>query len=323
MESRPKGRKAGRVVRHVLKDGTQKEYTYSRYRPKPKPTEAGDNLGSVIAAFQRSPEWCRLADETRRHYIHYLRPLDHARQARIHDVRRRELLAIRDAIAASRGDGAATGFVRAASALLAWARDRGWIEYNPLQGGARGLAHGHLPAWTKEEAATAIDRLPEHLRRVVVLALHTGQRRGDLCAMTWAAYKGSAIKVVQEKTKEPVTIPCHPALKAELDAWAAGRSAVTILTDARGKPWKANFLSQHLPRALAVIGLRSGLNVHGLRKLAAANLAEAGCSMKEIAAITGHRSLSMIELYTRSADQERLASAAIARLSERKYKREN
>jgi hypothetical protein len=30
--------------------------------------------------------------------------------------------------------------------------------------------------------------------------------------------------------------------------------------------------------------------------------------------ITGHRTLSMVELYTRSADQERLATAAVHRL---------
>jgi integrase len=60
--------------------------------------------------------------------------------------------------------------------------------------------------------------------------------------------------------------------------------------------------------------LPPNLNIHGLRKLAASNLAEAGCSTKEIAAITGHETLAMIELYTKSADQKRLATAAIHRL---------
>jgi integrase len=69
------------------------------------------------------------------------------------------------------------------------------------------------------------------------------------------------------------------------------------------------------------IGLSNDLNVHGLRKLAAAKLADAGCSRHEIAAITGHQSLSMVQLYTKTADQERLATAAILRLSERKDKR--
>jgi hypothetical protein len=39
-----------------------------------------------------------------------------------------------------------------------------------------------------------------------------------------------------------------------------------------------------------------------------------------IAAITGHLNLSMVQGYTRSADQERLARAAIARLEDRRKK---
>jgi integrase len=60
--------------------------------------------------------------------------------------------------------------------------------------------------------------------------------------------------------------------------------------------------------------MRDGLNVHGLRKLAATALAEAGCTPHEIAAVTGHKSLAMVELYTRSAARERLALTAIGRL---------
>ena len=50
---------------------------------------------------------------------------------------------------------------------------------------------------------------------------------------------------------------------------------------------------------------------HGLRKAAARRLAEAGCTMHEIAAITGHASLSEVQRYTRAADQARLARAAM------------
>jgi hypothetical protein len=52
-----------------------------------------------------------------------------------------------------------------------------------------------------------------------------------------------------------------------------------------------------------------------LRKAAARRLAEAGCSSKEIAAITGHTTLKEIERYTRAAEQRKLAVAAMARLT--------
>jgi len=53
---------------------------------------------------------------------------------------------------------------------------------------------------------------------------------------------------------------------------------------------------------------------HGLRKAALRRLAEHGGTTKEIAAVSGHRSLSEIERYTARADQARLAQSAVAKL---------
>jgi integrase len=54
---------------------------------------------------------------------------------------------------------------------------------------------------------------------------------------------------------------------------------------------------------------------HGLRKAAARRLAEAGASALQIAAITGHQTLAEVSRYTASAEQERLAEDAMAKLS--------
>lgn len=310
-------RKAEKTVRHTLADGTVKVYRYDRRASKATP-RAPDSTAELIAAYQRSPEWRGLAASTQTGYTIYLRPLSALGHLRAAQWTRREILTLRDAIAASRGNGAATGFISAASALFTWAVDREWIEHTPVTR-IKALPGGHLRAWTRDEAETAEAQLPAHLARVVILARYTGQRRGDLCTMGWSAYDGATIRVVQQKTGAPLVLPVHPLLKLHLDAWP--RIAATILTDARGRPWRPGDMSHAMPIALLRIGLSNDMNVHGLRKLAATELADAGCSVHEIAAITGHQSLSMVQLYTRSADQERLASAAIVRLSERKDKR--
>lgn len=266
----------------------------------------------LIAAYQRSPEWLALAKSTQTVYALYLRPLFRVGHVPVHEWSRREILDLRDGIRRASGNGAATAFVRASSALFTWAVDREWIEHSPVTK-IKSLPLGHLRAWTREEAAAAETGLPTHLARVVVLARYTGQRRGDLCTMGWSAYDGATIRLVQQKTRAPLVLAVHPTLKASLDAWP--RVASTILTNARDRPWKPDDLSHSMHKALLRIGLSDDLNVHGLRKLAAAELADAGCSVHEIAAITGHRSLSMVQLYTKSADQERLASAAIVRLA--------
>lgn len=314
IKSRPK---AGRTVRHTLKDGTVKVYRYERHQRR-QIARAADSTGTLITAYQRSPEWNALASETQRIYALYLRPLSRVGDQPAAKWSRRDILTLRDAIASRGRTGAANTFVRVVSALFRWAVDREWIEHSPVVR-IKALAGGHLTAWTREEADAAEQRLPSHLACVVVLGRYTGLRRSDLCALGWSAYDGTSIRLVQQKTRRPLVVPVHPVLKTHLDRWP--RLASTILTNSLDRPWTPAAMTLAMRTALERLGLGAGLNVHGLRKLAATSLAEAGCSAHEIAAVTGHRSLSMVQLYTRSADQERLASAAIVRLSEFDYKR--
>lgn len=277
---------------------------------------SGQTLAEVVRAWQRSVEWDQLRPGTQTNYTVYLAPLHSAlKLVRITGIKRAHLLAIRDDIAADRGHGAAINFCRVASAFFSWALDRELIDASPATKLTAKLQRGHLPAWRDDQAQRAMRDLPESYRRVVVLAYYTGQRRGDLCAIRWSDYDGSIIRLTQSKTGEPLEIPVVPALQDELEAWRADRSTLTIL-DFLGKPWRASFLSTRLPDQLEKLGLPR-LNVHGLRRLTAIRLAEAGCTVHEIAAITGHRTLSMVQEYTRGVRQRNLADAAIVRLGKK------
>ena len=220
--------KADRTVRHTLSDGTVKVYRYPRNGGKAQ-EPASDNTAALIAAYQRSPEWRALADTTKTIYTIYLRPLYNLGYLPATAWTRRDILTLRDAIASNprRGNGAATGFIRAASALFTWAVEREWIDHTPMMQ-IKPLERGHLRAWTREQAEAAEGGLPGHLARVVILARYTAQRRGDLCAMGWSAYDGTSIRLVQQKTGEGLVLPVPHALKVHLDAWP--RVAATILT---------------------------------------------------------------------------------------------
>lgn len=308
------------TVKRKLADGTFREYRYNRAR---KPAQAADTIGALITAYRSSPEWTGLKPLTRRNYTTYLKVIEANRpllDCRLADLKRRQVLALRDVVASGRGPAAANVFMRVTSTLLSWAVDREWIEVNPIARAKR-LPGGHLRAWTAEEYDRAIARLPEHLRRAVVLARHTGQRRGDLIAMQWSAYDGAHVVVQQQKgrkgtTLPPLRIPASAALRRELNAWRRNApSSAYILTTDRGRKWCDTYLSRLIGEEVAKIDSEmAGLNIHGLRKLAAASLAEAGCSTHEIAAITGHRTLAMVELYTASARQRQLADAAVQRM---------
>lgn len=307
-KSKPK--RKPKVVKKRLADGSIKVYEYDRSPARPAVPREADTVAMLIQHYQGSPAWNGLAEATQDRYVRYLRPLMKIGHYKIAALSRRELITIRDAFAADR-PAAANAFIRAASALYAWGIENDWAEVNPAMR-IKPIPGGHFPAWTSDAATRALDEMPEHLRRLVLLALFTGQRRADLCRLAWSNYDGARIRLTQGKTGTALVIPVHPVLKAAMDGWE--RRATTVLVNARGWPWKPESASKGMKEAVDRLGFPPTWNIHGLRKLAAANLAEAGCSAMEIAAITGHKTLGMVSFYTQSADQERMATAAIIRL---------
>ena len=303
--------KAARVVRRTLADGSVKTYSYPAYKPRNRHTP--DSLDALIRAYRRSPAWSALSERTREHYSIYMRPLEEIGQVDVKAIGRREIVELRDALAMANGTGAANGFISTASVLFGWAVDQGWIVHSPVHRVKR-LPGGHLPAWSSEQADVALSSLPEHMRRIVILGLYTGQRRGDLAALEWSAYDGAALRITQQKTGTRIVLAVHGDLKAELDAWRPADASGPILINGRGKPWTANGMSVMMSRWLREKGLPAGLNVHGMRKLFAAGMADAGATTHEIAANTGHKTLSMVQLYTATVDQQNLSKRAVSRI---------
>lgn len=314
MPSLRKSELAPRIVRKTLADGTVKEYRYARRAVKRELPEP-NTVGALVMAFKSSPEWKAYAPQTQARHTIYLRPWEDDRLYRVpvSAIGRKQIMALRDAIATTRGNGAGTGFGRVAAALFGWAVDRGWIDYSPVHR-IRALPGGTLPAWTEAQIGHALDKLAEPFRRVVVLALHTGQRRGDLCAMRWTQIAGSTVRLTQGKTGVELAIPIGAELAVELATWRQDTPGAHVLKQPQGLPWNDNHMSRAMAKALQEIGLPKRLNVHGLRKAAARRLAEAGCTVHQIAAITGHKTLSMVAHYTASVDQEKMAKAAVVRL---------
>lgn len=299
-------------VRRVLADGTVREYIYVRKPPRRRGVPyTPDAVARIIDMWQRSPEWRGLADNSIKRYLYGLRWLDEYRHTPIGEIRRRDMLAVRDAIASSSGNGAANAFIGSVSALMAFAVERGHVEANPLAR-VRRLTMGSWDRWPEEAIEFAFANLPAPMVRAVKLGLYTGQRSGDCVRMCWSDFDGEGFTVRQQKTGTSLWVACHDDLKADLPGWP--RTAVTILTDTRGRPWDVKTFQTRIYREINKHVELHGLQFHGLRKSAAARLAEAGCTDHEIAAITGHKSLSMVGLYTKDANQRTLARAAIAKL---------
>lgn len=198
--------------------------------------------------------------------------------------------------------------------ILSWMREGGLTTYRPpdriepLYAGDRSDI-----VWEDIEIAAFIGKASAPMIEAMVIAADTGQRQGDLLAVTWSAYDGRAIRLRQSKTGAGVIIPVTTRLKNILDRKQRGR-ALTILTDSKGRPWNADAFRKAWRAATAAAGVK-GKTFHDLRGTAVTRLAEAGCSPAEIATITGHSMKdigAMLDRYMKRTGK--LAFAAIAKL---------
>ena len=269
------------------------------------------SLGWVIEKFLASPLYNKRAETTKQNYR---RVLDQLRQSYgtglLRDLEPRHVRKIRNEIAAG-STTAADLAMSLISALWEFGIEQLGLELDatPTHGIRRvhKVAHEHEP-WPPELIERFLREARPSLRLAVMLALYTGQRRSDLVKMKWSQFDGECIEVRRQKTGALLSIPCHKALRTELEI--VPRVAETILIGERGRPLVAKSLGALVRQALREMGV-SGYAIHGLRKNAAVALADAGCEVFEIAAITGHLSLEMVQHYAKRRDQRRHARSAI------------
>jgi integrase len=181
------------------------------------------------------------------------------------------------------------------------------IKLAPSQGGS-------FHTWTDEEIAQfeAHHPIGSKPRLAFALLLYTGQRRGDVIRMGRQHIKDGVLTITQQKTGTTVAVPVLPELRAAIDA-SAGTNLTFMVTE-RGKPFPGHSFTHWFREHCDAAGLPKHCVPHGLRKAAARRLAEAGCTVHEIAAITGHTTLKEVERYTKAFDRERLARSGMARL---------
>lgn len=176
---------------------------------------------------------------------------------------------------------------------------------------------GGYHSWTVEEVRQFEKRHPigTRARLALALLLYTSQRRSDVVRLGPANVFDGWLRFTQQKGSrhKPVDmeIPIAAALQRVLDESPVGKE--TFLETSRGKPFAVASFGNWFRKRCDEANLPH-CSAHGLRKAAAAMLAEAGASDREIMAITGHVTSKEIDRYTRGARQRVLANKAMLRL---------
>jgi integrase len=195
------------------------------------------------------------------------------------------------------------------SAVFTYSFRKGLIARNPLIG-FETLYQGdrsHI-IWLEPDITLFMDGAPVEMQRAMILALHTGQRYGDLIRLRWSDYDGKYVSLRQRKSKVRLKVKMSAALKRMLDS--TPKACPYILARPDGRPWFTAKNDKEMGKAwrerMEAIGLHDigylakarndfdsefdgyRLHLHDVRGTAVTLLSEAGCTIQEVCSITGH-----------------------------------
>jgi integrase len=257
-----------------------------------------DVYAGLIRAYTLSPEFrTKLAPSTQAEYRRMLTKSE-AKFATLpvaaledREVRR-VFLDWRAEVFETSGPREADNRLSAISAMLTWAVERAWLSTNHLAGFKRLYSSNRAEKiWLPEHVDAFWSVASVEMQRALFLALHTGQRQGDILKLTWSNYDGTFLTFRQGKSARngrlgnQVVIRCTKALQRMLDSLP--RDGLLILSTSTGRPWTARHFGKQWELAATKAGI-TDLHFHDLRGTSVTLFAENKCTTLEIAAITGH-----------------------------------
>lgn len=273
------------------------------------PAASKRTVAALVDSYVRSSRWTGLAPRTKADYrkvLDYI--VDKNGGLDVGRIRRPDVIVAREANAHRARF--ANYVVQLLSVLYEHAADLGWSDDNPAKGvSLLRLGEGWKP-WPAAAIADYRATATGNALLIFELCLGTGQRIGDVLRMRWSDIQDGAIRVKQGKTNAELWIPLTPRLGSVLDA--AERRGLCIVAGSDSRPLTYRRAKYAVDEACAQ-GAHEQRTLHGLRHNAAAELAEAGCTDAQIAAVTGHKSLRMVAKYRAGSDQKRLAQEAMGK----------
>ncbi|MBK7459110.1 MAG: site-specific integrase [Betaproteobacteria bacterium] len=186
---------------------------------------------------------------------------------------------------------------------------KGWIH--PCRGLERPTENNEKTRFlTKDErarllAACKASKWPR-LYLLVLMALTTGARKGELMGLRWADIdlEHAVANVGRTKNGDAKTLPLVPAAVEQLAEFKGAPAALVFPSPAiPSQPFAYETRWQQALKAAHIRGFR----FHDLRHTAASHLAQNGATLLEIADLLGHRQMSMTKRYSHLASGHRSA----------------
>ena len=233
-------------------------------------------------------------------------------------MRPRDIRKLRDEFAET--PGTANHMIKILRQAFRFAIEYDYIETNPAQlvDYLKSKNPDGFHAWTVAEVEQyeAYHPIGSKARLALAILLYTCQRRADVVKFGQQhVTKDGRLEFTQHKgrNKNPVrlSIPILTELRRIIDASPAGD--LTFITTAFDRPFSVPGFGNRFRKWCDEAGLPE-CTAHGLRKAAAARMAELGCTDHEIMSIGGWKTLKEVQRYTQGARQKIMADNATAKL---------
>lgn len=197
------------------------------------------------------------------------------------------------------------------------ALDEEWIDSDPTYKLSYRPEYKGWRAWTQGErdAFEAKWPLGSAARTAYGLALWLGSRRSDVAHIRWSDidFQNRTATIVTKKGDKRLVLPITPMMLEILQP--LDRSKEFVLINSYGKPFSEKSLTGMMAHWTKLAEMPSGCTMHGLRKTLGKLLAESGSTTRQLMETLGHDDIQHAELYSREAEQKRLAKDAMTRLS--------
>jgi len=180
-------------------------------------------------------------------------------------------------------------------------REWEWCRDNPVSRVSAEKGANKRDRWlTDDEETRLLAICPSWVRELVVFALHSGMRLGEILALTWTGVDlfRRTVTVFRSKNGERRIVPINQSVMALLKEKAKVRLLKTelVFPSRTGTPLDPN----HLRRALRIAITRAGLHdvhFHDLRHTFATRLVQAGVDLYKVQRLLGHKTPMMTQRY--------------------------
>ncbi|MCG2706883.1 MAG: site-specific integrase [Candidatus Omnitrophica bacterium] len=152
----------------------------------------------------------------------------------------------------------------------------------------------------QEEIEKLLANCSEHLKPIVICALHTGMRKSEILHLKWrdCDFRRNIIYVTESKNGERREIPMDEFLKKTLIAIPKHPESPYIFCNKDGQPYgdiKKSFLTA-LKNSDIILPL--GTKFHALRHSFASHLVMSGVDLNTVKDLMGHKSIEMTLRYS-------------------------